>query len=89
MKKVLPFLQQLVTADKTPIASALVGLLTILAAKFGFRMNGADVAYLSAGVMGGLGVFVHAHFANQAPKPAPPVVPALPAAPQAPSAGSS
>lgn len=68
MKRVLPFLQQLVAADKTAIAGALVGVLTILAAKFGFKMNGSDVAYLSAGVMAGLGLFVHAHFAAKAPK---------------------
>lgn len=68
MVKVLPFLQKLVSADKTPIAGALVGLLTVLAAKFGFKMNGSDVAYLSAGVMAGLGLFVHAHFAAQPPQ---------------------
>ena len=68
MKKVLPFLQQLVSADKTAIASALVGLLTVLAAKFGFRMNGSDTAYLAAGVMSALGLFVHGHFAKQVPK---------------------
>lgn len=82
MKSVLPFLQQLVASDKTAIVSAIVGLLTVLAAKFGFKMNGSDVAYLSAGVMAALGLFVHAHFAAQAPaKPARPVPPAHPAGP--------
>ena len=84
MKKLLPFLQQLVAADKTPVASAIIGLLTVLAAKFGFKMNGSDVAYLSAGVMAGLGMFVHAHFAGQAPKPpaTPSPLPPPAAAPQ-------
>jgi hypothetical protein len=66
VKKILPFLQQLVAADKTAVAAALIGLLTVLAAKFGFKMNGSDVAYLSAGVMAFLGVFVHAKFALKA-----------------------
>lgn len=66
MTKVLAFLQQLVNADRTPIAAAIIGSLTVLAAKFGFHMNGSDVAYLSAGVTAALGIFVHAHFANAA-----------------------
>jgi hypothetical protein len=66
--KILPFLQQLVTADKTPIAGAMVGALTVLAAKFGFRMNASDTAYLAVAVSAGIGLFTHAHFANQAQK---------------------
>lgn len=82
MKKVLPFVQQLVTADKTAIAAAIMGLLTVLAAKFGFKMNGSDVAYLSAAVMGGLGVFVHAHFSAKPAAPAVTPQPQPPAPPQ-------
>lgn len=67
-QKVLAFVQQLVTSDKTAICSAIVGLLTVLAAKFGFRMNGSDTAYLAAGVMSALGMFTHAHFAAKAAK---------------------
>ena len=68
MSKILQFLQQLVNADRTPIAAAIIGALTVLAAKFGFKMNGSDVAYLSAGVTAALGMFVHGHFSNQAAK---------------------
>ena len=69
--KVLPFLQQLVSSDKTPIAGALVGALTILAAKFGFRMNASDTAYLAVAVSTGIGLFTHAHFAAKPKPPAP------------------
>lgn len=88
MKKVLPFLQQLVSADKTAIASAIIGLLTILAAKFGFKMNGSDVAYLSAGVIAGLGLFTHAHFASRPAVPAAPAKPEPPVTPAAPAGAS-
>lgn len=63
----LSYLQKLVAADKSALAAAIIGALTVLAAKFGFKLNGSDVAYLSAGVTAALGMFVHAHFANQAP----------------------
>lgn len=61
----LAYLQKLVAADKAPLAAALVGALTVLAAKFGMKLNGSDVAYVSAGVMGLLGLFVHVHFARK------------------------
>ena len=75
MSKILPFLQQLVAADKTPITGALVGALTILAATFGLKMNASDTAYLAVAVSVGNGLFTHAHFAR---KPAAPVEPTKP-----------
>jgi hypothetical protein len=81
VKKFLPFLQQLVAADRTAIASAIIGALVVLAARFGFKMNGSDVAYLSAGVTAALGVFVHSHFANAAAKAEPHGQHEAPAAP--------
>ena len=66
MSKILPFLQQLVNADRTPIATAIIGGLGILAARSGLHLNASDTAYVALAVTGALNLFVHAHFANQA-----------------------
>jgi hypothetical protein len=66
VNKVLAFLQQLVNADRTPIAAGIIGILGILAARAGLHLNGSDTAYVSAAVFGLLSLFTHAHFANQA-----------------------
>ena len=66
MTKILAFLQQLVNADRTPIATGIIGILGILAARAGLHLNASDTAYVSGAVFGLLSLFTHAHFANRA-----------------------
>lgn len=76
MSNFLSSVQSFVKADRAPITAGIIGGLTVLAAKFGFKMNGSDVAYLSAGVTAAVGVFLQGHFASKpaAPKPTTPEV---------------
>lgn len=79
MSKILAFLQQLVNADRTPIATGIIGVLGVLFARAGFHLNASDTAYVSAAVFGALSMFTHAHFANAAAARNPFSKPVLPA----------
>lgn len=59
----LKVLQLICTYDRTAVISGLIAILTLLAARFGFRLNASDTAYLASALTALVVAFTHVHFA--------------------------
>ena len=63
---VLKTLQLVCTYDKAAVIAGLISVLTLLAARFGLRLNASDTAYLASFLTAAVAAFTHYHF--NAPK---------------------
>lgn len=59
----LKVLQLICTYDRTAVISGLIAILTLLAARFGFRLNASDTAYLASALTALVVAFTHVKFA--------------------------
>lgn len=69
MKQLVQFLktlQLIATYDKAAVIAGLLSILTLLAARFGLKLNASDTAYLASALTALVGAFTHYHF--NAPK---------------------
>jgi hypothetical protein len=62
----LKTLQLICTYDRAAVIAGLLSVLTLLAARFGFRLNASDTAYLASFLTAAVAAFTHVHFAAKA-----------------------
>lgn len=76
-QRIITFLQtlQLICRyDRSAVIAGLISILTLLAARFGLRLNASDTAYLASALTAAVVAFTHVKFALASRAPAAPVV---------------
>lgn len=61
--RILAFIQRVVGADKAAIVAAGASIVSLLALKFGLKLNASDTAYVASLLAAVVGAFTHMHFA--------------------------
>ena len=62
----LEALQFLAKYDKAALVAAGVSILTLLALRFGLKLNASETAYVASALTALLGAFTHVHFGRKA-----------------------